>query len=179
MTRLTTGGMETLSSWDEVAPSGGAGALGAKAPGTKAAGEREKAKRSNKVKASHDETGAKKGKDIQSDNQQKAHSLGLVSLRADLAPKHSASFQPSPTRLEDDSVEKKKKSYNPGKYIRVNQQSSYDTELFASKFKGTDAEPVVLSKNKLLTNEILSPQLRRMNPLCASSTGGRNPQDFL
>ena len=156
--------METLSSWDEVAPPGGASELGAKAPGTKAAGEREKAKRSNKVKASHDETGAKKGKDIQSDNQQKAYSLGLVPLRADLAPKHPASFQPSPTRFEDGSVEKKKKSYNPGKYIRVSQQSSYDAELFASKFKGTDAEPVVLSKNKLLANEILSPQLNKMNP---------------
>ena len=58
----------------------------------------------------------------------------------------------------------KKKAYNPGRYVRVSNQSSYEAELFASSMTKSEAVPVVLSKNKLLANEILAPQFAKVSP---------------
>jgi hypothetical protein len=173
--------MATLSSWDEQAPPAappvrlqGRGA--AEGAGHPAAKTKIKAKSGAEVarRQQQQHAGARAGgydpvrnnAPAAPDGQRRGMGLGLIPQAG-----HGSSAQPPPAQNSpskesagQSSVEKRK-AYNPGKYVRVSNQSSYDAELFARSLKkNSDALPVILSKNKLLANEILSPQFAKISP---------------
>lgn len=172
-------GMETLSSWDEQAPPAappvrhqGAGA--AEGP-SRAAKAKIKPKsgaevaRRQQPRASRAAGGYDAVRNAP-DGQRRGMGLGLVPQagQGNAAQPHPApsAAQNSPSKGgAGQSSAERRKAYNPGKYVRVSNQSSYDAELFARSLKkGSDVLPVILSKNKLLANEILSPQLAKVSP---------------
>ena len=166
--------MATLASWDEVAPpsfpaaSGDDGGAGGDSS-TKARRRRPAAQSQVKPRgvvpaaASHRKQG---------DRARGPPGLGLVPQRsaptglpAEAAALGGAS---AAARLGGgggaESSPEKKKAYNPGRYVRVSKESNFDADLFANRATKRDDLPVVLSKKKLLGNEILAPQLAKVSP---------------
>jgi len=174
---LSSWSMATLSSWDEQGPPAGP-PVGRQ--GGVAAESDHPAKPKPRAKLGADEgrrqpAAARARQDVRGsipDGQHRGAGLGLVPQAGPGGPAQQQQqsapsvARHSPTKAAAQGSPEKKKAYNPGKYVRVSNQSSYDAELFARSLKkgSSDAVPVVLSKNKLLANEILSPQLAKISP---------------
>ena len=148
--------MAALSSWDNVAPP----AAPAPAPAAAKAAPKPRAARPAAPPA------ARQGRaDAAAGKHRAAGQLGLVPQRAEVqAPASAAGPAAARAGGGGDASAEKRKAYNPGRYVRVSNQSSYEAELFARSIKKSEALPVVLSKNKLLANEILAPQFAKISP---------------
>ena len=165
--------MATLASWDEVAPpsfpaagrdDGGAdGDSSAKARRRRPAAQSQfKPRGAVPAAASHQKQG---------DRARGPPGLGLVPQRpaptglpAEAAALGGASAAARLGGGGAESSPEKKRAYNPGRYVRVSKESNFDADLFANRATKRDDLPVVLSKKKLLGNEILAPQLAKVSP---------------